>query len=37
MEYTWLNPFSAVCFLFARSMTDRLSSSGEKKRVFHLS
>ena len=31
-----LNPFSAVCFLFARSMTDRLSPSGEEKRVFGL-
>ena len=31
-----LNPFSAVCFLFARSMTDRLSPEGENKRVFGL-
>ena len=31
-----LNPFSAVCFLFARSMTDRLSPAGEDKRVFGL-
>ena len=32
-----LNALSAVCFLFARSMTDRLSpSGGEEKRVFGL-
>ena len=31
-----LNPFSAVCFLFARSMTNRLSPAGEDKRVFGL-
>ena len=31
-----LNTFSAVCFLFARSMTDRLSPSGEERRVFGL-
>ena len=31
-----LNKFSAVCFLFARSMTDRLSPAGERKRVFGL-
>ena len=33
---TQLNKFSAVCFLFARSMTDRLSTAGEPKRVFGL-
>ena len=31
-----LMEFSAVCFLFARSMTDRLSPAGESKRVFGL-
>ena len=31
-----LKQFSAVCFLYARSMTDRLSPSGESKRVFGL-
>jgi len=31
-----LNQFSSVCFLFARSMTDRLSPAGETKRVFGL-
>ena len=31
-----LKQFSAVCFLFARSMTDRLSPAGETKRVFGL-
>ena len=31
-----LNPFSAVCFLFARSMTDRLSPAGDDRRVFGL-
>ena len=33
---TILNTFSAVCFLFARSMTDRLSPAGESRRVFGL-
>ena len=35
-EANRLDSLSAVCFLFARSMTDRLSPSGEEKRVFGL-
>ena len=31
-----LNPFSAVCFLFARSMTDRLSPAGDDRQTSNL-